>query len=835
VNYLGIAGQVNIPGTQSVTQDMLSLQLANTFVYQTTANGATASFTLNAPPVSANSLVVSANGVVQYDYSVNGTNLTFGFTPPVGTFIRITSLALAQAGVPADGSVTSVKLGSNLTLTGNTTFSGNIFASAGSASSPSISITGDTNTGMFFPAADTIAFSEGGVESMRIDSSGNVGIGTATVDTKLHVVGGAIIEGTDRITLRRAITPSVSGTTLSAINFAAISTGSTYVNGVLILGSSEGAWSSTSAPSNLSFRTTPSASTTAVERMRIAAGGNVGIGTSNPVLGLLDINGADSTLAVRTPDTTSPTLALFVNAGSNGVGTISVDNGGIMTFDTGSTGAGQAERMRIDASGNVGIGGTTVNASLSIMKQMTALSGTGNQYGVHIYPTATGQCWIDGLTNSSSNSSLGLRTYNNGTYTEVINNSAGNTTTFQTAGTERMRIDSSGNVGIGTASPTTVTGGRSLTLYGNGTFATLSVQAFEGANNDRNATLELLSSGNGSSYSQILYGDTDTSPLTPSPLVFAGYHSGTRTERMRITPEGNVGIGTNSPDNNSGYTALSITGSTGGQIYWRSTGSSVSGYAGADSTGAYIASLSNHALIFRTNNNEKARFTSTGEFQHTPGTSNTAGTRLLRIAPSGGNGVLNIFYTTRGDGSASSSNACMTMGADNTTSRSINAAGTFNANGADYAEYMVKAGNFNINKGDICGINAQGKLTNIFTEAISFVVKSTDPSYVGGDNWANEDIVGKKPEDDATEEEKNVFYNKLEAARQTVDRIAFAGQVPVNVLGATAGQYIIHINNNGVIKGIAVSNPTFEQYQISVGKVIAIESDGRAKIIVKVA
>jgi hypothetical protein len=45
---------------------------------------------------------------------------------------------------------------------------------AGSASSPSIFPTGDTNTGIFFPAADTIAFSEGGVESARIDSSGNL-------------------------------------------------------------------------------------------------------------------------------------------------------------------------------------------------------------------------------------------------------------------------------------------------------------------------------------------------------------------------------------------------------------------------------------------------------------------------------------------------------------------------------------------------------------------------------------------------------------------------------------------------------------------------------------
>ena len=58
---------------------------------------------------------------------------------------------------------------------------------AGSAAAPAITTTGDTNTGIFFPAADTIAFAEGGVESMRIDSSGNVGIGTSSPVARLNV------------------------------------------------------------------------------------------------------------------------------------------------------------------------------------------------------------------------------------------------------------------------------------------------------------------------------------------------------------------------------------------------------------------------------------------------------------------------------------------------------------------------------------------------------------------------------------------------------------------------------------------------------------------------
>ena len=51
---------------------------------------------------------------------------------------------------------------------------------AGTAALPAITTTGDTNTGMWFPAADTIAFSEGGAEAMRISSSGQLLIGTTT-------------------------------------------------------------------------------------------------------------------------------------------------------------------------------------------------------------------------------------------------------------------------------------------------------------------------------------------------------------------------------------------------------------------------------------------------------------------------------------------------------------------------------------------------------------------------------------------------------------------------------------------------------------------------------
>lgn len=167
---------------------------------------------------------------------------------------------------------------------------------------------------------------------------------------------------------------------------------------------------------------------------------------------------------------------------------------------------------------------------------------------------------------------------------------------------------------------------------------------------------------------------------------------------------------------------------------------------------------------------------------------------------------------------ANAANAASKFGRDGVTLRSINAGGTVNASGADYAEYMVKCSDFVLAKGDVAGIDANGKLTNVFADAISFVVKSTDPSYVGNDKWG----VGLEGAD-------------LESARQLVDRIAFAGQVPVNVTGAKAGDYIVPVANGTGIKGQAVSNPTFEQYQLAVGKVIGIDADGRARIIVKVA
>jgi len=155
-------------------------------------------------------------------------------------------------------------------------------------------------------------------------------------------------------------------------------------------------------------------------------------------------------------------------------------------------------------------------------------------------------------------------------------------------------------------------------------------------------------------------------------------------------------------------------------------------------------------------------------------------------------------------------------------SRSINASGTINASGADYAEYMKKSdGCGTINKGDVCGVDVTGKLTDVFSDSKSFVIKSTNPSYVGADNWGSKDL-------ELSEEE-------LEAERQKYDRIAFSGQVPVNITGSfNVGDYVYPQANGANIGAVAKSNPTFEEYRLCVGKIWATEDDGRPLVAVKI-
>lgn len=202
------------------------------------------------------------------------------------------------------------------------------------------------------------------------------------------------------------------------------------------------------------------------------------------------------------------------------------------------------------------------------------------------------------------------------------------------------------------------------------------------------------------------------------------------------------------------------------------------------------------------------------------------------------------FFIANGSGASTSATGLL-IPKNSTTNRSINAGGTVNTTGADYAEYMRKSdGCGDIQKGAICGVNSAGMLTDRFDDSISFVIKSTDPSFVGGDTWFTE----KEPEvplsDDGEDdhlspaylESLSAYRQRLESARKRVDRIAFSGQVPVNVIGANPGDYIVPVRNeDGTIGGNPVCKPTQDEYQVSVGKVWRVLDDGRAFVAVKIA
>ncbi len=227
---------------------------------------------------------------------------------------------------------------------------------------------------------------------------------------------------------------------------------------------------------------------------------------------------------------------------------------------------------------------------------------------------------------------------------------------------------------------------------------------------------------------------------------------------------------------------------------------------------------------------------STGIFQvgttaginHTLNTIGAAEAAIIFTLMGGGNSAAFFRHVT--GGGANSANTCLSLKANSVTIRSINAGGTINASGADFAEYLVKAPGCGIvAKGQIVGLNSAGLITDRWEDSIMFLIKSTAPGYVGGDIWFTE----PRPETDGPELE--AWEAAMEAARQQVDRLAFCGQVPVNVTTAAPGDYIVPVQDGDGIGAVCIGKAaiTPEQYMAAIGRVMRIEPDGRARVIVK--
>jgi hypothetical protein len=566
------------------------------------------------------------------------------------------------------------------------------------------------------------------------------------------------------------------------------------------------------------------------EQMRLTSTG-LGIGTSSPAY-KLDVQTSTGNAVVNVYQTASSGSSIassVLRTAGTGPSWWQVDtgntasglNGAIRWFDNFAA----AERMRIDSSGNVGIGTSSPASALQVGdantsgKGITLRNGGGASRTAYITTIGTtaasaDQTWYSGVNVFASNGSY------------EIKNAAGS----------GLILDTSANLGLG-VTPSAWSGGAGFDLP---TYAGIAGNSSAGFVASFNAYYNSGWKYKATTAARAYVMDSANHYWLTAPSGTAG-NAISFTQAMTLDASGNLLLGTTTAiggarlDLKSSNTILATftSGDANGTAYEvRGSSGKLSHYATyqnsgvncyhswwvTDSSGTQTQPMtldtSGNLLVGTTSASAGAVFKVTGTV------ANSISHQVWSTASS-----TNAAYWTEGtnyvNGVATGANSGATMikvNKDSGSLRSINAAGSINASGADYAEYMTKTGNFVVAKGDVIGINADGKLTNVFADAVSFAVKSTDPSYVGNDSWGV-DMEG----------------NALESARQKVDRIAFAGQVPVNVTGAMAGQYIIPINDNGAIKGQAVSNPTFEQYQIAVGKVIAIESDGRAKIIVKVA
>jgi hypothetical protein len=248
------------------------------------------------------------------------------------------------------------------------TVGGVLTVTAGAVGTPAITTDGDTNTGIFFPAADTIAFAEGGTEAMRIDSSGNLGIGstaalsTAANRTYLSLKGKGTTAG-DGSGVLQFQTNAAGSTTpnIGNIEWALPdNSGSSAFRVAFISSSAEGV-AANNRGSNLQFATkADGVSGAGTERMRIDSSGNVGIGTSSPG-GKLEVN--QGKLIIKTSDQSLSRLQI-ANTGVSGqtfeivAGDVGTGNTGLSFYDV----TNSATRMRIDSSGNLLVG-TTSNST----------------------------------------------------------------------------------------------------------------------------------------------------------------------------------------------------------------------------------------------------------------------------------------------------------------------------------------------------------------------------------------------------------------------------------------------------------------------------------------
>ena len=244
-------------------------------------------------------------------------------------------------------------------------------------------------------------------------------------------------------------------------------------------------------------------------------------------------------------------------------------SGGELAFytstGTGSEGADAVERMRIDASGRVGLGGSVIT-DVNLLNIQG--SGVSSNIGVVLNDTNTSQIFAI----QNGNSALKFFDY--------------------TASAERMRIDSNGNVGIGTDSPTSLLGGKVTEITNSSnTSTTADNQDLIVKSVNRFSAINVIGSNTGGS--QLNFGDSDDSDVGGIQYDHTNDYLITRvngSEATRIDSSGDLNLV------NTGLASLNFT-TDGSLDYARITGGKSGSGVGELQFWTYSGGISRAATI----------------------------------------------------------------------------------------------------------------------------------------------------------------------------------------------------------------------------------------------
>jgi hypothetical protein len=400
-------------------------------------------------------------------------------------------------------------------------------------------------------------FEQNGSEAMRIDSSGRVGIGVAP--STFNGNGDNLVISSSGAT---GITIDATSSTNSSIHFADGPTGSEAYRGYLVYSHSSDA---------MLF------GTSGTEKMRIDSSGRVGIGNINPSH-RLSIAGTANNVNSEITITATSVASAYIGANANGLN-LGTDTAGIV-FKTGVTGGGSvggtgSEQMRIDSSGNVGIGESSPAAGLDIKVDTNPVlvidRGSANtaNFNLQYNGTVTGQL-------SAANGDF-----------QISASGASTPISFYANGSERMRIDSSGQLLIGETSAADACKIGMALSTGTGTY--IETGGTNRHNNGLNKWLVFRHGYWGGSKEVASIGVLTTSSTGGSGhgygnIVFHTGESGngdsgsTSTERMRVTAGGEVTnktSGTIGSITTNGWTLGSQAASGGYILIKRDSGTSL--------------------------------------------------------------------------------------------------------------------------------------------------------------------------------------------------------------------------------------------------------------------